>query len=236
MRPCVKRRGPVYFGSSRWMFVSFSVKIVSSGAIPSVPPTGTNRNCPSVLWLAITASPSSHIPGRVSSPASRFRHDQLFRSVSVGATVSAAASGPRFEIVRRDQRVFRAALRVLHLHVEVALLVEDPRVQQFVLRLLEAALVIHLHQLRHTETHPADICRAPWRSYGSASRPGSKTAPSRPRRGCPRCSQARTAAPSESRRARSTATSKSTAGTPDPSIPADRPRPTGTPGTAPCHA
>ena len=69
------------------------------------------------------------------------------RNQSVGRTCRSAASGPRLWIADLNQDVFRRFLGVLDEHVEVAILIEHARVEQFVLHLVPPAAVTGFDQI-----------------------------------------------------------------------------------------
>ena len=65
--------------------------------------------------------------------------DQVLRNQSVGSRCSDGRSGPRLATVIADQNVVGRGLGVFDEDVEVAVVVEDARVDQFELRLLPAS-------------------------------------------------------------------------------------------------
>ncbi len=79
-------------------------------------------------------------PPPAAAPASEpcSPHAHVLRNQIVGSRCSAAASGPRFACRDADQHIVRRRLGVLHEDVEVAVLREDARVEQFVLRVRRA--------------------------------------------------------------------------------------------------
>jgi hypothetical protein len=66
--------------------------------------------------------------------------DHVLRNHSVGRRCSRAASGPRLWTVDADQDVLGPCLGVLDEHVEVPIVVEDPRVDELVFELLPGRL------------------------------------------------------------------------------------------------
>ena len=77
------------------------------------------------------------------APASQ---DHVFRNQSVGRRWSGAGSGPAVGGRDADQEVVGVRLRVLDDHVEVAALVEDPRVEQLELGIAAPAPAVLLDE------------------------------------------------------------------------------------------
>ena len=68
-------------------------------------------------------------------------HVQVLRNHSVGKTCNVAASGPRLLTLIWIKDVLRRLLGIFHKNVEVAIFVEDARIQEFILHVIAIAAV-----------------------------------------------------------------------------------------------
>ncbi len=73
-------------------------------------------------------------------------HVQVLRNHSVGSRCSGAVSGPRFVTVIADQNVVGVGFGVLDEDVEVAILIEDPGVDQLEFGILPGPAAVYVEQ------------------------------------------------------------------------------------------
>ena len=129
--------------NSRSLLVSFSQN--SSCADPSARSSHSPSSGCEARAAAIPASPSAAVEHRLGRP-------RRPTTTCCGTTASAAGaasprSGPRLCAVTQHHDVVGTGLGVLDDHVEVAVVVEDPGVQQLVLHLLLAAATVGRDQI-----------------------------------------------------------------------------------------
>ena len=138
--PSFGNRGPG-LPKIRSSFVSLSQKR-SSGLLPSGAASATSSSGPRNGCSVSTAPPSARSSGFSPSTSQA----QVFRYHTVGRTWSVSASGPAFVIRTVSSRSCGSGLRVVGLDDPVAVVVEDPGVEQLELRILLAARRVLLHE------------------------------------------------------------------------------------------
>ena len=94
-----------------------------------------------------TTAPEVRRDRRTTAARARRPTTRCFGTKTSATGASTPAPGPGCDTVIRDQNISRRCLRVLDEHVEVAVVVEDSRVEQLVFHVIAPALLVCLHEL-----------------------------------------------------------------------------------------
>ena len=184
--------------------LSFSVNSSSFGGIEVQP----------VRFQLPDASPAAASAcagiGADARPGVAWRPRPVVAAPQRGQQVQRRGVGAAVDGADAHQHLFGPVLGVFDEDVEVAVVVEDAGVEQFVLGLVAAAAAVLLRAAARRERPAAGTCTGTSCTRGWAGCRGRSSTPSRPRHGCPRGRSGRTAAPSGSGRRRSTASAQST--------------------------
>ncbi len=129
-------------------------------------------------------------------PLRRPRSRTTYCAPRTAAARGASPEHPaRFSTVTRITISSGASFAYSTLHIEIAVVVEDARIEDFVFRHVRSRAGRFPRQLTRRETRRADTCTACAYTNAWACRRGRSKAPSRPRRDCLARSSGRTGAP-----------------------------------------
>ena len=149
-------------------------RTAGSGRSRPGPGPPTSSSSPRNGWVIATCAPPVAASSGLGASTSQ---DQVLRNQAVGSTWMVAASGPGVGDLDRHQEVVRVRLGVVDLDDPVAVVVEDPGVEQLVLGIPLAAPAVLPHAGRRRERPAAGSGSATGSRRGSAGRPGTTSSP-----------------------------------------------------------